>query len=254
MSIVGGGESLDVLLVAGNFVEGEDAKATIRALSKAVGKGRAFYVPGLRDLQGKTIDEGVKALRQAARGTRVRILYRNAVDILGVRILGTTLWPNLELMGRVNLEGSKKAAANSRGYQAIVGASGSSLTPEEVLWEHQADLQWLQKQLARDPKTPKIVLSHFAPSAKSLEKPLTLESASQASSLEHLAKKSMAWAHGHVPFKVFYRLGNDAGRGLVVANPTLNGKSKDPALLHLCFSGWYVAPLPEEPAQEETPA
>lgn len=251
VSIVGDGQSLDVLLVAGNFFEGEDPRQIIRALQAAAGKGRVFYVPGPRDLKGKTIEEGVRDLRHAARGTRVRVLYRNAVDILGVRILGATLWPNLELMGRINLEESKKHLAGQEDFRSIVGASGKPLTAAEVRWEHDRDLKWLNTHLARDPSTPKLVLSHFAPSAKSLEKPLTIDSAGQGSSLEHLAKKSMAWAHGHVPYKVFYRLGNDAGRGLVMANPLLNGKSKEPALLHLCFSGWFVAPVPAEPASQE---
>lgn len=249
VSIVGDGESLDVLLVAGNFIGESGAKETIRTLSKAVGKGRVFYVPGPEDLRGKTIEKGVQALRQAARGTRVRILYRNAVNILGMRILGATLWPNFELMGRSNQEKSKQIAVSSKDFKAILGNGGKGLTAEEALWEHRRDLEWIQRQLARDPGTPKLVLSHFAPSAKSLEKPLTLESAGQASSLEGLVKKSMAWAHGHVPYRVFYRLGNDAGRGLVMANPLLNGNSKDPSLLHLCFSGWFAAPISHDSEQ-----
>lgn len=209
---------VDILVVPGGLDMGLGPDEGMALLARRIGKGRVLYVPGLEDLAGATIEQGVKALRTAAKGKRLRVLYRNRVDIGGVAFLGAMFWPSLTMMGTAHNQVVDGLVQKFPSYQTIVGSSGGSLRAAEIRHEHSRDLAWLKRQLTADPTIPKVVITHFAPAARSLEPPLSLESALHASSAAGLVKQSLLWIHGRASHPVLYRLGRDPEKGLVVGD------------------------------------
>lgn len=218
-----------VLAIVGSWVEDLPAAERMALLSKCAGKGRVLYVPSLADLKGATIEQGIKALREATKRKAVRVLYRNRVDVAGVTFLGAMFWPSLTLMGTAHSKAIDELVDQLPAYQAIVGAGGGRLRAAEIRNEHARDLMWLKRQLAADPLTPKVVLTNFPPDARSLESPLSLESALHASAAESLVKQSLLWVHGHTRWPVSYRLGRDLEKGWVVGEgPNFPGDASPP--------------------------
>ena len=214
---------VDVLIAAGDLLNGNEPETAIARLSKAAGKTPVLYVPGNHEFFGHTIESGLERLRQAAKNTKVRILYRQSVTIGGVEFLGATLWSGFELFGPTQRARCEKAAQEQLyDFKRILGTSRKPITPAQVRAEHLKDVEWLGKHLKKNTRPPTVVISHFAPSALSLKKgkgsdPL---SAYFANANDALVVQANAWVHGHVHQSRHYRLAQAAeNHGVVLSNP-----------------------------------
>jgi Icc-related predicted phosphoesterase len=90
-------------------------------------------------------------------------------------------------------------------------------TPQDALEEHETSRAWLAEQLERGCNPTEVVVTHHAPSRRSVQPsyrddPLT---AAFASNLDELVGKATLWVHGHMHAPADYEL--DGCR--VVANP-----------------------------------
>lgn len=214
---------VDVLIAAGDLLNGTQPETAIARLSKAAGKTPVLYVPGNHEFYGQTIASGLERLRAAAKNTKVRILYRQAVTIGGVEFLGATLWSGFDLFGPLQRPKCQKAAQESQpDFQRIFGTGRKPITPAQVRAEHLKDVEWLGKHLKKNERPPTVVVSHFAPSPLSSKKgrgndPLT---AYYCNANDDLVVKANAWLHGHVHQNRHYRLAQaEENHGLVLSNP-----------------------------------
>ncbi|GAA5175559.1 metallophosphoesterase family protein [Niveibacterium umoris] len=186
------GLGFDVLVAAGDIGPVEEAVAWLAAIGKPV-----VYVLGNHEFWGRQFDEVLPAARAAARGTQVHVLERTHVVIAGVRFLGATLWtslgewhPNLVHQAHRQMRdyaeiGARSwysSARNLAFFRRQLKAAGlhvpsqdacSRLSRFHPVISYQAHLRavaWLQRELAKPFKGPTVVVSHHAPSFRSLER------------------------------------------------------------------------------------
>jgi Icc-related predicted phosphoesterase len=178
-----------------------------------------IYVPGNHEYYGAAIPKLTDKLRQAAAGTHVHVLEQEQVTLGGVTFLGCTLWADLALFGDPRI-GAIDAGAQMTDYRRIRVTPGyRRLRPADTQRIHAACRMWLEQRLADRPPGPLVVVTHHAPSPRSLESATASEpvSAAYASNLETLVERSGAalWVHGHIHRAADYWIGTTR----VVCNP-----------------------------------
>lgn len=174
----------------------------------------AVYVPGNHEFYLGEHGERLELLREAAAGTPVHVLDRDAVVIDGVRVLGTTLWTSLtayrpdpdSAAWHSDWDPLKHARAYMNDYRVIRVRDGDGerrLSPHDTVAWHAESVAWLERELARDHDGPTVVVTHHGPAAV-CHKPkygprLGPEDNPYWSPLEYLFDPDRVdlWVHGH---------------------------------------------------------
>jgi hypothetical protein len=169
-------------------------------------------VPGNHEFYGHTYPSLVRKLvmRAAALGPHVHVLSDAAVVVGDVRFLGTTLWTDFRLLGDP-AAGMAAAQLEMTDFRRIrVEPSYSKARPSDTVVWHTRSLRWLRQTLDVAHDGPTIVVTHHAPSGRSLN-PSYADSAASAyaSALDPFVASSGArlWIHGHTHHCVDYQIG-----------------------------------------------
>jgi predicted phosphodiesterase len=208
----------DVVVLAGDIARPRDAVAWALGFAQPV-----LYVAGNHEFYGGSIDGTVAELRRLCAGTHVHVLDSDQLVIGGVRFLGTTLWTDFKLFGM----GAPRSAATTMARRFLRDFSRITLsesaravfTPEDAatLFERQAG--WLETKLAEAHDGPTVVITHHAPSPRSIHPRFagSLLNACFVSDLERLAgaNRAQLWIHGHTHDSFDYELNGTR----VVCNP-----------------------------------
>lgn len=195
-----------------------------------------IYVSGNHEGYGHNLDELQQAIAEACAATgHVHYLNRGEWVIDGVRFLGATLWTDFKLYGRELYRAAMyDASKHLNDYQRIRLANKGyrKLQPSDTEGWHFQDCQWLQDRLAEPFVGKTVVVTHMAPSDRSVANEFKSDtlSAAFASSLDHLVEQADLWIHGHTHHSFDYRI----GRGRVICNP-------------LGYPGRYERISPENP-------
>ena len=206
----------DVVVLAGDIARPREAVAWAQGFEQPV-----LYVPGNHEFYGGAIDTTVEELRRLCAGTRVRLLDNEATVIDGVRFLGSTLWTDFKLFGEgtAQVEALAEAQRLIRDFSRIRDAQGASFTPQASAALFERNAGWLDDRLDEPHAGPTVVITHHAPSARSVHprfagSPLNTCFVSNA---EWLAAggRACVWIHGHTHDSFDYDL--DGTR--VVCNP-----------------------------------
>lgn len=170
---------------------------------------------------GGTLDHTNLAIRdECAKFENVHYLDCGEFVFDGVRFLGATLWTDFALFGSEN-RSSTMVDANlvMNDYQRIRLASARyrKLQPVDTAKLHTEQKAWLAKKLDEPFVGPTVVVTHTAPSRRSVAPEYALDpvSAAFASCLDDLVSKANLWIHGHTHTSFDYLV--DHCR--VVANP-----------------------------------
>lgn len=191
----------DVVVLAGDIARPREA------VDWALGFGTpVLYVPGNHEFYGSSLEETAHTLRQLCRGTHVHVLDDRALVLQGVRFLGSTLWTDFQLWGRGDRQTEAMAQAQRfmRDFSRIrTGAppGDAILTPQDTADLFAAHARWLDAELSQPHPGPTVVITHHAPSARSIH-PRFADSPLNAcfvSNAEHLlgASRARLWIHGH---------------------------------------------------------
>lgn len=202
----------DVMIVAGDLGDGAlDAIGELLRIRRRA-QGPIVFVPGNHDYFGDGLDrfEDVKV-----GGVHV-LSSGQAVVIDGVRFVGATLWSDWHLFD-AEFASQAWAARSMPEYRHVRGPGGGKLWPIHTSAAHDQHRATIEAVLATPHAGPTVVVTHHAPSAKSIKRPLDEADAAFASDLEDLIERyrPALWVHGHIHSASDYRLGGTR----VVCNP-----------------------------------
>jgi Icc-related predicted phosphoesterase len=166
----------------------------------------------------------------AARSNPVRTLERETwilatADGTPVRVIAATLWTDFALFGAEQQAGMMDDAHHAMNDFQMIRIGGSffkgerTLTPSDCLRLHRESRAFLEAELAQPFDGVTIVMTHHAPSGRSLPESRRGDpiSAAYASDLESLIERTrpQLWVHGHIHSSSDYRIGTTR----VVCNP-----------------------------------
>jgi len=208
----------DVVILAGDVARPKEAVSWASGFAKPV-----LYVAGNHEFYGGSIRGTVSEMKQLCAGTSIYVLDDEELVVQGVRFLGTTLWTDFNLFG----EGEKRVAAIQealafmRDFSRIrTGeAMATMFTPTDSAALFKVHAGWLECKLAERYPGPTVVITHHAPSRKSIHPRFSdsLLNACFVSDAERLVDGSRVrlWIHGHTHDSFDYFLNGTR----VVCNP-----------------------------------
>lgn len=190
-----------------------------------------FYVPGNHEYYGEPFSVHDARLDFRAKELGIELLQNRAVEHMGVRFIGSTMWTDFDLYGNQVLALSQADRVMSD-YKVIdidadEGFSGQ-IKPYMILDEHKFARKFIEAELA-DPFDGKtVVLTHHAPSELSVgaEYKGSPFSPFYASRLENLMldHNIALWCHGHIHSSSDYMIGDTR----IIANPRGSDRSPNP--------------------------
>ena len=191
-----------------------------------------LYVPGNHEFFDADWERTRDEIRRAAEGTQVTVLDGDEFEFQGLRWLGCTLWTDYALQQGLDPREQMQACARRMRDHAVIRVGARGFAPEDALAEHRRCRAWLEQALARPFEGPTVVVTHHAPSARSVHPRFADHpvNPAYASRLEPLLARARAWLHGHVHDSFDYQVvGEDGSVCRVVANPRGNARRIDQA-------------------------
>jgi Icc-related predicted phosphoesterase len=190
----------DVVVLAGDIGVG---KHGLKWILQTIRDRPAIYVSGNHEYYGQKIPKLTRELKELAVGTNVHFLENESAVIGDVEFFGGTLWTDFELYGNPVLAGVAASVELTDFRRIRVEPTYRRFRPLD----------------ARQSVPKRVVVTHHAPSARSLSPffpnhPLNPAFASRLDELiEELAPA--IWIHGHIHHPSDYRIGGTR----VLANP-----------------------------------
>lgn len=204
----------DVVVLAGDIGVGLEG---LHWAQKQFPNRPVVYVPGNHEYyrNNTALIDDLKALALQD----MHVLNDDQVIINGVRFLGSTLWTDFALLGP---EKRVPAMLEAQQYMTdfmVIGHEDRGFTPRDALQLHTDSRAWLTSMLAQPFSGKTVVVTHHAPSSRSISQRYVgdLLSPAFASNLESLMgeHRTVLWVHGHVHDSFDYAV--DGTR--VVCNP-----------------------------------
>lgn len=181
--------------------------------------GAVLYVPGNHEFYSGHLTYTLVTMRSAARDGRVQVMNMHEAVIGGVRFLGCTMWTDYAATGNAHQAGLY-ARTCMNDFRYIRTESFRRIVPKDLVQESIKTRSWLRSKLDEPFDGKTVVITHRAPSLRSLaDSPDagTLLDAAYANDCEDLlgGERVALWLHGHSHFAVDYEI-----RGTrVVCNP-----------------------------------
>lgn len=179
------------------------------------------YVAGNHEFYGEAIEKaGEEIAQECARHPNMHYLDCGEYIYGGTRFLGATLWTDFALFSPDRKWSSMlDARIVMNDYQRIrvANAGNRKLHPQDTARLHAAQRAWLQEKLDEPFPGRTVVVTHMAPSMRSVAPKYAADpvSAAFASNLDDLIVKANVWVHGHTHTSFNYEV--EGCR--VVANP-----------------------------------
>ncbi len=187
-------------------------------------KKPVIYVLGNHEYYRESYPKLLAKLREATRGTHVHILENDRLDLGDTIFLGCTLWTDFSLFGNPKVSGYQcslmmndyKKIRRSPGFG---GDSYAKLRSLDTAFIHAKSRHWLECQLAEPQRKKTVVVTHHAPSPRSLplRKRHDMISAAYVSILDELIQRHEInlWVHGHIHYSSDYEISGTR----VICNP-----------------------------------
>lgn len=223
----------DVVVLAGDVARPAAAAAWALGFAQPV-----IYVPGNHEFYGSSLEATLAELQRLLAGSHVHLLDNRAVEVQGVRFLGSTLWTDFRVGGDGPAQDAAMAEARKLMYdfsRIRIGGPPADrvLSPHDTTRIFDSSARWLDEELSRPFAGPTVVVTHHAPSPKSIHprfagSPLNAAFVSDAERLLQ-GKRARLWIHGHTHDSFDYEV--DGTR--VLCNP--RGYARDGAIENARF-------------------
>ena len=231
----------DLVVLAGDISRPEHAAPWALAFDKPV-----LYVIGNHEFYGSSLPEVKAEFHRRFDGTHVHLLDDSAIELGGVRFLGSTLWTDFcaNGTGDKQTEAMLKAREFMYDFKRVrIGALPTDpiLTPEDTTQLFAASRRWLDTELAKPFAGPTVVITHHAPTLHSIHprfagSPFNAAFVSDAAFLLQ-GGRAQLWIHGHTHDSFDYTV--DGTR--VLCNP--RGYAKDGVVENARFDPQLVVAL-----------
>ena len=205
----------DVVILAG------DVHTKARGVRWALDNfsGAVLYVPGNHEFYSGHLTYTLVTMRSSARDGLVQVMNMHESVIGCVRFLGCTMWTDYAATGNAHLAGLH-ARTCMNDFRYIRTESFRRIVPNDLVKESLKARAWLRSKLAEPFDGKTVVITHHAPSLRSLaDSPDggTLLDAAYAVDCEDLmgGERVALWVHGHSHTAVDY----DFKGTRVVCNP-----------------------------------
>lgn len=204
---------VDIVVLAGDIAEKERGVRWANDRFQC----QAIYVPGNHEYYRGHLTQTLQKMRKVAE-PHVHVLDCNQVVLAGVRFLGTTMWTDFAATCNAH-QASIVAEAAMYDFKAIRTDRYRKIRPNDLSRRALDARRWLEAALAIPFDGPTVVVTHHAPSLRSLQgSPHAggLLDAAFANSWDELVGKPVdLWLHGHTHVPVDYWLNGTR----VVSNP-----------------------------------
>lgn len=209
-------DNADLVVLAGDINLGTKGIEWIKSTIQNV---PVIYVLGNHEYYKGSYPKTLKSIQERATDTNVHVLENNSLVIDDVTFHGATLWTDFALLGDSRINGSI-CQGKMNDYKMIRrDPSYSKLRSIDTYVIHQASLKWLQASLASSTTKKNVVVTHHAPSIKSIPDELKddIVSSAYASNLEPIILKYQPqyWIHGHIHVPIKYQISDTT----VICNP-----------------------------------
>jgi Icc-related predicted phosphoesterase len=178
-----------------------------------------IYVLGNHEYYKGSYPKTLNKIMEIAKNSNVFVLENNSIDIDGIRFHGTTLWTDFSILGNPSEHGII-CQDKMNDYKMIRrDPTYSKLRTIDTFKIHTYSRKWLEQSLLDSKSSRNIVITHHAPSIKSIShenknNPLT---AAYATNLKEftLQTESEIWIHGHIHTPIKYNI----GKTIIMCNP-----------------------------------
>lgn len=212
----------DVVILAGDI---DKAGKSVQWASETFSGLPVLYVAGNHEFYGSNIDT-VPALIQAACDATPNVIFLNqSCNIrlnngVAYRFLGATMWTDFCLFG---VDKKEDAMRDSKEYMAdykairVANDGYRTLHPRDTARLNFLHRDWMENRLSEAFLGKTVIISHMAPSMKSvpLKYSTDITSAAFASDMESLVVRADLWIHGHTHTSMDYQIEQTR----VVCNP-----------------------------------
>jgi predicted phosphodiesterase len=198
----------EVVVLAGDIHMG---RAGLEWIRRHFSRQPVVYILGNHEFYRHSIPDLTHTLKRETEGSHIHVLENDAVEIAGVTILGCTLWTDFALYGNREIA-MAVADQGMPDYTAIQCKSEQRFfRPWRAAKMFADSLEWLKTELTRHDRSRTVIVTHNAPSGRSIDAEHAGKSLSTAfaSDLEGLITESGVplWIHGHTHHNVDYRVG-----------------------------------------------
>ncbi len=206
----------DVLILAGDTDLGVKGISWLKSLSLNI---PIIYVLGNHEYYKGAYPKTLYKIKDAASNSNIHVLENESLEINHVCFHGCTLWTDFSLKGNPAVYGSLCQSCMSDYKKIRLGDNYAKLRSIDTFRIHQTSRQWLTESLRVSEAQHNIVVTHHAPSIRSLpmkyiDDPI---SAAYVSDMEDLIIKHQPsyWIHGHIHTPVNYKIGKTE----IICNP-----------------------------------
>lgn len=155
----------DMVILAGDIHTGLKGVAWAR---EKFPNNPVVYVPGNHEYYGEALPKHTAKLREAAAGSHVHVLENDSLIIDNIVFLGCTLWTDFELLGDPRVSGSAATERMSDYKRIRVSPQYRRLRSIDTVGLHHVSLRWLRAGLEKHRGEKSVIVTHHAPSRKSL--------------------------------------------------------------------------------------
>lgn len=162
-------------------------------------KQPVIYVPGNHEFwRHSNWEHELQRMRVLAENSNVHVLDNDALELDGIRFVGSTLWSDFKKNGLTQARDAASRTYNDLQY--IRSGGYKRVNVDWLIMRHEKCVRYLTEALRECDADKTVVVTHHAPTYRSLpadrqEHPLA---GAYASDLEHLMGRSRYWLHGHV--------------------------------------------------------
>jgi len=221
----------DLIILAGDTGVGQRGINWVKSTAASV---PTLYIHGNHEYYREAWPKLLETNRALCEGSNIRFLENDEFIVGDVRILGCTLWTDLNLYG--NIPFAELTAGQYMNDFKLLRKSPeySKFRPVDALQIHRRSIHWLENCLKK-PAKKTVVITHHAPSSKSIPDQYKNDPVNPAfaSNLDNFIMQYQPdlWIHGHMHRPTDYFI----GKTRVICNPRgypeQFGNGFDPALV-----------------------